>query len=89
MVAEQLQGMGQPHQMPRHFQSQIGFQQMRALGQPLLGPQTIFLHVQQLRPEPVAQHELLVARKSIQLRNLIAQQVWQLRQDVAAFGHFS
>jgi len=46
--------MGQPHQMPRHFQLQIGFQQMAALVPPVVGPQTIFLRVQQLRLNPVS-----------------------------------
>jgi hypothetical protein len=37
VVAEQFQGMSQPHQMPRHFQLQIGFQQMPALVPPVKG----------------------------------------------------
>jgi hypothetical protein len=70
--------------MPRHFQLQIGFQQMPAFVPPVIGPKTIFLHVQQLRLHPVAQHELLVTRKLVQLRDQIDQQVLQLRQDVGA-----
>jgi hypothetical protein len=44
-----------------------------ALVPPVVGPQTIFLHVQQLRLNPVAQHELLVARKPVQLRDQVKQ----------------
>jgi hypothetical protein len=87
VVTEQLQGIGQPHQMPRHFQLQVGFQQMSALVPAVIGPQTILLHGQQLGLNPVAQHEFLVARKLVQLRDQIDQQVLQLRQDVVAFGH--
>jgi hypothetical protein len=36
---------------------------------------------------PVAQHELLVAWKLVQLQNHIDRQVLQLRQKVVAFGH--
>jgi hypothetical protein len=37
--------------------------------------------------EALAQHEFMVARKLVQLRDQIDQQVLQLRQDVIAFGH--
>ena len=43
--------------------------------------------VQQLCLNPVAQHELLVARKFVQLRDQIDQQVLQFRQNVVAIGH--
>ena len=65
--------------MPRHFQLEIGLQQMPALVPAVIGPQTILLHVQQLRLDPVAHHELLVARKLVQLRDQLNQQVLQLR----------
>ncbi len=45
-----------------------------ALVPAVVGPQTILLHVQQLRLNPVAQHKLLVARKLVQLRNQLDQQ---------------
>jgi len=51
--------------------------------------QTILLHVQQLRLNPVAQHELLVARKLVQLRDQIDQQVLPFRQNVVAIGQVS
>jgi hypothetical protein len=47
---------------------------------------TILLHVQQLGLNPVAQDELLVARKLVQLRDQIDQQVLQFRQNVVALG---
>ena len=61
MVAEQFQGIGQPHQMPRRLQLEIGFQQMPALVPPLVSPQTIFLHVQQLGQSVVAFRHVNVA----------------------------
>jgi hypothetical protein len=87
VVAEQLQGIGQPDKMPRHFQLQIGLQQVPALLPTVIGPQTKLLHIQQFRLNPVAQHELLVARKLVQLRDQINQQVLQPRQNVVAFCH--
>ena len=51
------------------------------------GAQTKLLHIQQFGLNPVTQHKLLVARKLVQLRDQINQQVLQPRQNVVAFRH--
>jgi hypothetical protein len=52
-----------------------------------LSDTTKFLDIQQLGLDPFARHELLVARKLVQLRNQIDQQVLQPSQNVVAFRH--
>jgi N-acetylglutamate synthase-like GNAT family acetyltransferase len=51
------------------------------------GAQTKLLHIQQFGLNPVTQHKLLVARKLVQLRDQINQQVLQTRQNVVAFRY--
>jgi hypothetical protein len=48
------------------------------------GAQTKLLHIQRFGLNPVAQHELLVARKLVQLRDQINQQVLQTPQNFVA-----
>ena len=48
--------------------------------------QAILLRGQQPGLNPAAQHELLVARKLVQLRDQIDRQVLQFRQKVVAVG---